>query len=60
MSFRSIGTFPANEIAATYFNGGGHRNAAGGKTDGTLKETVDRFKTILKDYKPLLDKELTN
>ncbi|KYG82070.1 phosphoesterase RecJ-like protein [Roseivirga ehrenbergii] len=57
MSFRSIGEFPANEIASKYFNGGGHRNAAGGKTEGTLEETVDKFKSILKDYKPLLDSE---
>ncbi|WP_323757485.1 bifunctional oligoribonuclease/PAP phosphatase NrnA [Roseivirga sp.] len=57
MSFRSIGEFPANEIASKYFNGGGHRNAAGGKTDGTLVETVDKFKSVLIDYKPLLDSE---
>ena len=57
MSFRSIGEFPANEIASKYFNGGGHRNAAGGKTDGTLEETVDKFKSVLIDYKPLLDSE---
>ena len=31
VSLRSIGKFPANEIAAKYFNGGGHRNAAGGR-----------------------------
>lgn len=60
ISFRSMGTFPANELASVHFNGGGHRNAAGGKTEGTLEETVKKFKTILKDYKPLLDKELTN
>lgn len=57
ISFRSIGEFPANEIASKYFNGGGHRNAAGGKTEWTLEETVDKFKSILIDYKPLLDSE---
>ncbi len=57
LSFRSIGEFPANEIASKYFNGGGHRNAAGGKTEGTLEETVDKFKSVLIDYKPLLDSE---
>src|SRR5690606_29744583 len=30
LSLRSTGSFPANEICAKYFNGGGHRNAAGG------------------------------
>jgi phosphoesterase RecJ-like protein len=57
MSFRSIGEFPANEIAAKFFNGGGHRNAAGGRTEISLEETVDRFKGVLPAYKSLLDKE---
>ena len=30
LSLRSKGEFPANEICKKYFNGGGHRNAAGG------------------------------
>ncbi len=57
MSFRSIGQFPANEIAAKFFNGGGHRNAAGGRTEWSLGQTVQKFKEILPDYKELLDKE---
>ncbi len=57
MSFRSIGEFPANEIASKFFNGGGHRNAAGGRTEWTLEETVNKFKEVLPDYKELLDKE---
>lgn len=57
MSFRSVGDFPANEIAAKFFNGGGHRNAAGGKSDETLEVTLTKFKSIIPDYKALLDKE---
>ncbi|WP_199121416.1 DHH family phosphoesterase, partial [Pedobacter sp. ASV28] len=30
LSLRSTGDFPANEICKKYFQGGGHRNAAGG------------------------------
>lgn len=60
MSFRSVGEFPANEIAAKFFNGGGHRNAAGGKSDETLEETVEKFISIIPDYKDLLDKESLN
>ncbi|PWJ39227.1 DHH family phosphoesterase [Sediminitomix flava] len=30
ISFRSIGDFSVAELAANYFNGGGHKNAAGG------------------------------
>jgi phosphoesterase RecJ-like protein len=57
MSFRSVGDFPANEIAAKFFNGGGHRNAAGGKSEETLEATLSKFKSIIPDYKVLLDKE---
>lgn len=60
ISFRSMGAFPANELASTYFNGGGHRNAAGGKVESTLDEAVSKFKTVLKEYKDLLDKEILN
>lgn len=51
LSVRSIGDFPANEICKKYFNGGGHRNAAGGVTDKGLEETVKEFKSILVEYK---------
>lgn len=57
ISFRSVGEFPANEIAAKFFNGGGHRNAAGGRTSDTLVDTVARFMTVLNDYKDLLHQE---
>lgn len=33
LSLRSKGEFPANEICKKYFNGGGHRNAAGGHSE---------------------------
>ena len=59
ISFRSIGEFPANQLAAKYFNGGGHRNAAGGKIELTLEETVDKFKSVLEEFKPQLEKERT-
>ena len=36
LSFRSKGEFPANEVAKKYFEGGGHRNAAGGISFLTL------------------------
>ena len=54
LSLRSTGEFPANEICKKYFNGGGHRNAAGGNSAGTLEEVVARFKSILPEYKSLL------
>ena len=57
ISFRSVGNFPANEIAAKFFNGGGHKNAAGGKTTDSLEETVNKFKAVITDYKEQLDRE---
>jgi len=33
ISFRSVGEFSVNEFARTHFNGGGHVNAAGGRSD---------------------------
>lgn len=54
LSLRSIGDFPANEICKKYFNGGGHRNAAGGSSAEPLDRTVARFKSILPEYKSLL------
>jgi len=50
ISFRSKGDFPANEFAATYFNGGGHKNAAGGRTDKNLTEAVNLFLEKLPEF----------
>lgn len=54
LSLRSTGDFPANEICKKYFNGGGHRNAAGGASDKNLADTVAEFKSILPEYKTQL------
>lgn len=55
LSFRSLGSIPANEIARKYFDGGGHRNAAGGSSKLSLDETLKRFLSILPDYKSQLE-----
>ena len=64
LSLRSKGGFPANEVAKNYFEGGGHKNAAGGKSDLSLNETVEKFKKILPEYKEKLifnfKKEIAN
>ncbi|WP_413670930.1 bifunctional oligoribonuclease/PAP phosphatase NrnA [Mucilaginibacter sp. Mucisp86] len=54
LSLRSKGEFPANEICKKYFNGGGHRNAAGGHSEHSLEEVITQFKQILPEYKKLL------
>ncbi|CAN5415434.1 bifunctional oligoribonuclease/PAP phosphatase NrnA [soil metagenome] len=54
LSLRSKEEFPANDICKRYFNGGGHRNAAGGHSTGSLEDVVNQFKLILPEYKKLL------
>lgn len=54
-SFRSIGTFPANLVSQQYFNGGGHRNAAGGESKVSLDETVKQFISVLPEFKSYLN-----
>ncbi|SHG45643.1 phosphoesterase RecJ domain-containing protein [Flavobacterium segetis] len=47
ISFRSQGDFDVNQFARDHFNGGGHRNAAGGKSDLSLQETVQKFEDLV-------------
>lgn len=54
-SFRSKGDFDVNLFARKHFNGGGHKNASGGNTLDSLTETVQKFKTVLLDYKSALN-----
>ncbi|MGB6094589.1 MAG: bifunctional oligoribonuclease/PAP phosphatase NrnA [Moheibacter sp.] len=56
ISFRSKGNFDVNEFARKYFNGGGHINAAGGRSDLSLKETLDKFEKLLEQHKEELNK----
>lgn len=56
ISFRSTGEFACNELSKKHFNGGGHRNAAGGSATEKLDKAVERFRTILPEYKTELIK----
>jgi bifunctional oligoribonuclease and PAP phosphatase NrnA len=47
ISFRSQGSFDVNQFARNYFSGGGHINAAGGKSFLSLEETIQQFISIL-------------
>ncbi len=51
ISFRSEGNFSVNEFARKYFEGGGHTNAAGGKSNRSMEETVHYFRSLLEDHK---------
>jgi phosphoesterase RecJ-like protein len=52
LSFRSKGDLDVNAFARKYFNGGGHMNASGGKSDKSFSETVTYFKQILNEIRP--------
>jgi bifunctional oligoribonuclease and PAP phosphatase NrnA len=61
ISFRSKGDFQANTFAANHFSGGGHRNAAGGYSELSLKETLHKFESLLPQYKvQLLENHIHN
>mgnify|MGYP001800676438 FL=1 len=50
ISFRSIVDFSVYQFARNHFNGGGHDNAAGGRSDVSLPETVAQFQKLLPQY----------
>ena len=54
ISLRSVGKFPCNQLAAEFFGGGGHLNAAGGEFCGTMEGAQKVFEQALEKYKPLL------
>lgn len=48
-SFRSKDGFDTNTFARKYFNGGGHFNASGGRSNDSLEKTVEQFKLAMKE-----------
>jgi phosphoesterase RecJ-like protein len=54
VSLRSVGDFPCNEMAAKFFNGGGHKNASGGEFYGTMEEAVAQYEKAINTFKKLL------
>ncbi|MEX0315823.1 MAG: bifunctional oligoribonuclease/PAP phosphatase NrnA [Allomuricauda sp.] len=55
ISFRSVGNFSVNEFARKHFNGGGHDNAAGGRSEDSMTNTIERFKSIVETYQTQLN-----
>lgn len=56
MSFRSKGDFNVNQLARDHFNGGGHINAAGGISDESMEQTIEKLKALLPQYEDLSKK----
>jgi phosphoesterase RecJ-like protein len=54
MSFRSKGEFSVRDLVAAHFNGGGHRNAAGGILLNTsVAEAISFFESLLDKWMPV-------
>ena len=60
VSLRSKGEFSVNEFARKHFNGGGHRNAAGGDILMSMLETLAWFESLLPTYSEAIQKSLAN
>ena len=56
VSLRSVDDFPCNEVAARFFNGGGHLNASGGRLNCSLDEAVEIVKKALVAFEDTLKK----
>lgn len=57
ISLRSKGAFSVNTFSRTHFDGGGHNNAAGGRSELSLKKTVEKFIGILPSYNKALNND---
>ncbi len=53
-SLRSVDDFPCNEMSARFFNGGGHKNASGGRLQCSIEQAVETFRTALNEFAPML------
>ncbi|MFM7488029.1 MAG: DHH family phosphoesterase [Cytophagales bacterium] len=51
LSFRSLSDFDVNALARKHFEGGGHKNASGGQSKLSLEATLQKFLSILPEYK---------
>jgi bifunctional oligoribonuclease and PAP phosphatase NrnA len=51
VSLRSVGDFSVNAFAREHFEGGGHKNAAGGDSFLSMEQTLAKFEQLLLSYK---------
>ena len=54
LSLRSVGDFPCDQMASRFFDGGGHKNASGGKLKCSLEEAVEKVKAAIESYADML------
>lgn len=58
MSLRSKGDWDVNTFARKHFNGGGHINAAGGRTFDSINDAMQNFEKILPEYESHLKRQI--
>ncbi len=58
LSFRSKGEFAVNKVVSKYFEGGGHKNAAGGYSYVSMEKTLENIKSVMERYKNELDYQI--
>ena len=56
ISFRSKGEVDVNVFARTYFEGGGHKHAAGATSYLSLAETIRKFEECIRKFGKVLTK----
>ncbi|UFH56264.1 bifunctional oligoribonuclease/PAP phosphatase NrnA [Spirosoma sp. KNUC1025] len=54
LSFRSVGDFSVRDLSSKHFDGGGHRNAAGGRSKLSLAETEQKLLSVIPLYQQQL------
>lgn len=54
VSLRSVDDFPCNEMAAQFFNGGGHKNASGGRLFCSIQEAEKTVQQAIQAFASLL------
>lgn len=54
VSLRSVDDFPCNEMAARFFNGGGHLNASGGELPFPMEKAITTAEEAIAAYADLL------
>ena len=50
VSLRSRGDVDVNVFARRYFEGGGHKNAAGGKSFEPMPQTIEKFRAAVEEF----------
>ena len=54
LSLRSVDDFPCDQMASRFFNGGGHKNASGGKLVCTMEEACETVKKAVESFSEML------